>query len=401
MQQHVHRAGDDLQQVVEIVGDAAGELADGLQLLRLPQLLACAYQLQVRLACLFGDGGNLAAVHVALDHPLGERPERFPQRTVAVHHQWQVVEAAMGAGKRIINGLRHVLPDVCPDGLQAVAHRAVQLVTQHRQIGVVEEERFFIMAPRDPQRLGRVEDHRQQGAQFGRRTRGGGGTGPIAVLQQPVGQLVGCGDGEGKRMHGRRRGKVRQHSRVHVSASCTGTRGIGTSHAHTPSSVGSCQSATRAWLTCWWQPQRSQRNRAPPGSCSRLCSLAEVVSAQCRQVMVSAVMRSTPPDRLTTASKARMTGWIESGMDISAGAHGVSLPKGSDGAVSCVHAAGQADAAVAAPLPGRRDGRRAASGDADQQQAAQHQHQHEYAPAQRQAGQARRQGPRRQQRRWP
>ncbi|KAG1246502.1 hypothetical protein G6F65_020651 [Rhizopus arrhizus] len=84
-------------------------------------------------------------------------------------------------------------------------------------------------------------------------------------------------------------------------------------------------------------------------------------------------------------------------MDISAGAHGVSLPKGSDGAVSCVHAAGQADAAVAAPLPGRRDGRRAASGDADQQQAAQHQHQHEYAPAQRQAGQARRQGPRRQQ----
>ncbi|KAG1244744.1 hypothetical protein G6F68_015325 [Rhizopus microsporus] len=99
----------------------------------------------------------------------------------------------MGAGKRIINGLRHVLPDVCPDGLQAVAHRAVQLVTQHRQIGVVEEERFFIMAPRDPQRLGRVEDHRQQGAQFGRRTRGGGGTGPIAVLQQPVGQLVGCG----------------------------------------------------------------------------------------------------------------------------------------------------------------------------------------------------------------
>ncbi|KAG1167137.1 hypothetical protein G6F35_017831 [Rhizopus arrhizus] len=71
MQQHVHRAGDDLQQVVEIVGDAAGELADGLQLLRLPQLLACAYQLQVRLACLFGDGGNLAAVHVALDHPLG------------------------------------------------------------------------------------------------------------------------------------------------------------------------------------------------------------------------------------------------------------------------------------------------------------------------------------------
>ena len=37
--QDFDRAGDDGEDVVEVVRDAAGELADGLHLLRLPQLL--------------------------------------------------------------------------------------------------------------------------------------------------------------------------------------------------------------------------------------------------------------------------------------------------------------------------------------------------------------------------
>ena len=41
----VERAGDALQYVVEVVRDAAGELADGLHLLRLPQRLLGHLQL--------------------------------------------------------------------------------------------------------------------------------------------------------------------------------------------------------------------------------------------------------------------------------------------------------------------------------------------------------------------
>ena len=42
---HLHRAGDARQQIVEVVREATGQLADRLHLLRLPQLLLGAHQL--------------------------------------------------------------------------------------------------------------------------------------------------------------------------------------------------------------------------------------------------------------------------------------------------------------------------------------------------------------------
>ena len=66
----VERADDALQQVVEVVSDAAGELADGLHLLRLAQRLLGAPQ---------GLGGLLFVGDIAgggIDQPLvrGGRP---------------------------------------------------------------------------------------------------------------------------------------------------------------------------------------------------------------------------------------------------------------------------------------------------------------------------------------
>lgn len=57
--QHVHRTGDDLQKIVEIVGDTAGQLANGFQLLRLPQLLARPHQFGMGQPRLLADGLHL------------------------------------------------------------------------------------------------------------------------------------------------------------------------------------------------------------------------------------------------------------------------------------------------------------------------------------------------------
>jgi len=54
--QHAHRTGDDLQKMVEIVGNTAGQLANGLQLLQLPQLLARPHPFGMGQPRLLGDG---------------------------------------------------------------------------------------------------------------------------------------------------------------------------------------------------------------------------------------------------------------------------------------------------------------------------------------------------------
>ena len=195
------------------------------------------------LACLLGDGRHLAGVPVAFDHPfglladhaddaghasatgtqrrVGERPECLAQRAITVHHQRHVLETAACTAEGVVDSIDDVGPDVRPDVFQSAAHGAVQLAAQHRQVGIVEEERLVVAAPCDPQRLRRIQDHRQQSAKFGRSVGRVGGTGPVAVLQQSVGELIGCRDRKGEGMHGRARRKVPQLSRGDVIAPCT------------------------------------------------------------------------------------------------------------------------------------------------------------------------------------
>ena len=73
--QDLRVAGNDHQQVVEVVGDAAGELADRLHFLRLRELLARLFERDLRLALL----GDVA-------HQLGEADQLARLAADRVHH---------------------------------------------------------------------------------------------------------------------------------------------------------------------------------------------------------------------------------------------------------------------------------------------------------------------------
>ena len=149
--QEVHRRADDRQEVVEVVGDAAGELPHRLQLLRLPQgLLGVPERLGLGLL-----GGDVAAVGVDVRALDGGAPRDQPRGAVLVPVAvLEIGQVARGRGG--VEGLPGRARILRPDEVQeAAAHHLGRLVPQDRLPGRVDRAEDAV-GPDHDQEVARV-----------------------------------------------------------------------------------------------------------------------------------------------------------------------------------------------------------------------------------------------------
>ena len=110
-QQELGPAGDDRQEVVEVVRDAAGELADGLHLLDLAQLRLALPQSLLRALALGNIEHGRLDGRLALPEDLGDLDVDPDERTVAPDGLELVLRGhrlAAQAGRAVVFEARHV-----------------------------------------------------------------------------------------------------------------------------------------------------------------------------------------------------------------------------------------------------------------------------------------------------